>query len=138
MPDAVGEIKVRGGSEAVLVVGDDEQVRSLAKRILENFGYKVYEAVSGKAALEVWESRAGAIDLIVTDIIMPDRLTARELAEKLLAQKPTLKIIFTSGHNPELAGKDTSFFRRHTSWFLPKPYSYHRLLQTVRQCLDEK
>ncbi len=138
MPDAVGEIKVRGGSEAILLVEDDEQVRSLAKRILENFGYKIYEAVSGKAALEVWESRAGAIDLIVTDIIMPDRLTARELAEKLLAQKPTLKIIFTSGHNPELAGKDTSFFRRHTSWFLPKPYSYHRLLQTVRQCLDEK
>src|SRR5258706_3459421 len=124
MPDAVGEIKVRGGSEAILLVEDDEQVRSLAKRILENFGYKIYEAVSGKAALEVWESRAGAIDLIVTDIIMPDRRTARELAEKLLAQKPTLKIIFTSGHNPELAAKGTTFFRMHTSWLSSKPESY--------------
>jgi PAS domain S-box-containing protein len=138
MADITEDTKIRGGSETILLVEDNEQVRSLAKRILENIGYKICEAVSGKAALEVWESRHGDIDLIITDIIMPDRLTARELAERLLAEKPTLKIIFTSGHNPEVAGKDTGFFRKHTSWFLPKPYSYHRLLQTVRQCLDEK
>lgn len=135
--EAGSDAKIRGGAETILLVEDNEQVRSLAKRILENFGYKVCEAVSGKAALEVWESRRGAIDLIITDIIMPDRITARELAEKLLAEKPALKIIFTSGQNPEIAGKDTSFFRKHTAWFLPKPYSYHRLLQLVRQCLDE-
>jgi FixJ family two-component response regulator len=69
---------------------------------------------------------------------MPGGLTGRELAEQLRAQKPGLKVIFMSGYNPEVVGKDTEFIRRNKRYFLQKPFSSNLLLRTIRQCLDEQ
>ena len=130
--------KMRGGTETILIAEDDDPVRLLAKRILQNLGYRICEAVSGKAALELWPSIASETHLLITDLVMPDGITGRELADQLRAQKPQLKVIFTSGYSHETAGKDTSFFVRHRSAFLQKPYSPRVLAQAVRDSLDGK
>jgi YesN/AraC family two-component response regulator len=98
----------------------------------------VIEAVSGRAALEIWRCRAAEIDLLLTDIVMPDGVTGRQLAGMLFVEMPALKVIFMSGYSRDLAGKDTDFIRRTKSYFLQKPCSSSVLLQTVRQCLDKK
>ncbi len=128
--------KMPGGTETILIAEDDEPVRLLAQRILRNLGYRICEAVSGKAALELWPSIAAKTDLLVTDLVMPDGITGRELADQLRAQKPELKVIFTSGYSHDITTKDTSFFARHRAAFLQKPYSPRVLAQAVRDALD--
>jgi CheY-like chemotaxis protein len=124
---------IRGGAESILVVEDEPSLRSLARRILQRLGYTVFEAASGIEALAVWKERAGNIDLLLTDLVMPDGLTGHELADQLRAQKPQLKVIFSSGHN-DLSR--TNFMSRNDGFFLPKPYEPQRLAQIVRDCLD--
>jgi len=130
--------KLPGGTENILLVEDDVAVRLLTRRILETHGYHVWEAASGREALEVWKNLSAKIDLLLTDLIMPDGVTGRELAEQLSARTPTLKIICVSGYNLDVVGRDTSFLRRTRHNFLQKPCSSDVLLNTVRRYLDEK
>ena len=113
---------------------DEEAVRGLLKIILQRHGYRVLEAASGSAALLVWKKYGTQIDLLLTDMIMPDGLTGRELAKQLLAQEPGLKVVYSSGYDDDPEG--TAFISRGTSVFLQKPYTPKKLIQTVRQCLD--
>jgi two-component system, cell cycle sensor histidine kinase and response regulator CckA len=124
----------RGGKETILVVEDEAILRSLVANVLQRAGYRVLTAESGVAALEVWQKRQGDIDLLFTDMIMPDGLTGKELAEQLLAEQSSLKVILTSGYSPDMAGKETDLIEGRT--FLQKPYHPHKLLHTVRNCLD--
>ena len=130
--------EVRGGTETILLVEDEHSVRITARRVLEGNGYAVREATNGREALEVWQSYAGEIALLLTDIIMPGEMSGRDLAERLWAQKPGLKVIFMSGYSADVLGKNTEFIRRTKSHFLQKPCSSRVILETVRQCLDEK
>ncbi len=130
------EMAVRGGNESILLVEDDAAVRLLTRRILEAYGYRVWEAASGREALEVWRSPAGRIDLLLTDIVMPDGVSGRELSDQLCLQAPALKVIFTSGYSQDVAGQDTAFIRRSQSHFLQKPCPSDVLLNAVRRCLD--
>ena len=130
------ESKPRGGHETILVVEDDDAVRSLTRRILEGFGYRTVEACSGREALAQWANRASEIDLLMTDMVMPEGITGRELAEQMRARRPALKVLFVSGYSPEVAGKDTEFIRHNGPNFLQKPVPPRQLLETVRQCLD--
>ncbi len=100
--------QVRGGGETILVVEDEPVLRDLAQLILQDCGYRVLQAGSGVEALTVWQKHQGAIDLLLTDMIMPDGLSGNDLAESLLEHKPALKIIFTSGYNVEDLGGDPS------------------------------
>jgi CheY-like chemotaxis protein len=127
-----------GGSETILVVEDDAAVRSLTKRMLIRSGYHVHEAASGPQALELWRAHKEEIALVLTDMIMPEHMNGRELAEQLLAERPALKVIFMSGYGGEAVGQDTAFIRRAGTNFLQKPCHGHTLLQTVRKALDEK
>ena len=136
-PEAV-KLEPRGGTERILLVEDDEPLRMLTRRILENYGYHVQEAVSGRQALEIWQSRDAEIDLLLTDMVMPEGITGRELAEKLRVERPALKVVFTSGYGAGLAGKDTNLIRKPNSYFLQKPCAPHMLIQTVRECLDDR
>jgi signal transduction histidine kinase len=129
---------LRGGTESILLVEDDTAVRLVTRRILEAFDYQVVEATSGRAAMEIWRSRAMKIDLLLTDIVMPDGVTGRELAEALFVERPALKVIFMSGYGMEMVGERTEFIQRTKSLFLQKPFSSRLLIQTVRKCLDEK
>jgi CheY-like chemotaxis protein len=135
---APAQAELRGGSETVLLVEDDLSVRMTTRRMLETFKYKVYEAACAREALEVWRHHAGEIALLLTDIVMPEGLTGRDLAEQLRAKSPGLKVIFMSGYSAEVLGTDTEFFRRTASYFLHKPCPTATLIRTVRQCLDAK
>jgi PAS domain S-box-containing protein len=127
-----------GGSETILLVEDDYAVRMITRRVLESHGYKVYEATTAVEGLDVWRSRAEEVALLLTDIVMPQGITGRDLAEQLRASRPTLKVILMSGYSADVVGKDTSFFRRTNTYFLQKPCSTRALLETVRACLDAK
>jgi len=105
---------------------------------LESYGYRVCEASCGREALEVWDREAGKIALLLTDIMMPDGLTGRDLAEQLQARKPGLRVILMSGYSAETLGKGTDFLRRTRSHFLQKPCATSTLVESVRKCLDEK
>lgn len=130
------ETKPPRGSETILVVEDDDAVRSLTRRLLEGFGYRTWEAASGRDALMRWRDRADEIDLLLTDMVMPEGVTGRELAEQMRLGRPDLKVLFISGYSPDVAGKDTEFIHRNGSHFLQKPVPPRELLQTVRHCLD--
>jgi DNA-binding NtrC family response regulator len=106
--------------------------------MLESKGYAIREATSAREALEQWQSHAGEIALLLTDIILPEQMTGRDLAEQLWGQRPGLKVIFMSGYSAEVVGKNTEFLRRTRSRFLMKPCSSRILLETVRECLDGK
>jgi signal transduction histidine kinase len=125
---------VRGGHETILVVEDEPVLRDLAQLILQDCGYRVLDASSGVDALTVWQRHQGAVDLLLTDMIMPDGLSGKDLADSLLSAKPNLKIIFTSGYNVEDIRAEMN--GKNSSRFLQKPYSRSTLAQAVRECLD--
>ena len=101
---------------------------------LAGHGYQILQADSGAKALQVWRESKDRIDLLLTDLVMPDRMNGRELAEKLWAERPRLKVIFTSGYSADVVGKD--FVLRRGLNYLQKPYHPHKLALTVRDCLD--
>ena len=132
----LAQARSRGGNERILLVEDELALRLTTRRILENCGYTVWEAASGREAIQTWAQRPGQVDLLLTDIVMPDGLTGRELAKLLHQTQPSIKIIFISGYPPN-TGRETTFFRRGTR-FLQKPCPAEVLASTVRECLDEK
>ncbi len=132
------EPKPSGGTETILLVEDDQAVRSLTRRLLESFGYTVKEAESGPQALKLWQTEGEQVDLLLTDMVMPEGMNGRELAEQLLAKRSTLKVIFMTGYSPNAAGKDTTFLRRTGSAFLQKPCHWRDLLQSIRLLLDTR
>jgi PAS domain S-box-containing protein len=129
-------ITVRGGEEGVLLVEDEKPVRELVARVLERYGYKTFQAENGSNALEVWQQHKNEIKLVLTDLVMPNNMNGRELAEKLWAQSPGLKVVFTSGYSADIVGKD--FKLEPELNFLQKPYQPQILALTIRRCLDGK
>jgi PAS domain S-box-containing protein len=128
-------VTVRGGTETILVVEDEQPVRELVARILQRHGYKILQAGTGNEALGVWQDYRDEIALLLTDLVMPDGMNGRELAEKLWTERPELKVIFTSGYSAEVVGKD--FILEPEVNFLQKPYHPQILALTVRKCLDK-
>lgn len=124
----------QGGHETILIVEDDPDVRRLTHKVLTRQGYRVLEAANGAEALESWESNGSAIDLLLTDMVMPGGMGGRELGERLRALKPGLRVIFTSGYSREMAGSELSILRGE--YFIQKPSSISELLALVRRCLD--
>jgi CheY-like chemotaxis protein len=109
--------------------------RSLARDILKDCGYRIWEASSGRQALEIWRQQNGQIDLLLTDMVMPEGVSGIQLAEQLVAENSRLKVIFMSGYtsddvNPEL-------LRRNHASFIQKPYGHAELAKVVRDCLDQ-
>jgi two-component system cell cycle sensor histidine kinase/response regulator CckA len=92
--------KPAGGSETVLLVGDEERVRKITIFLLETLGYRVFEAESGQKALRLFEASREKIDLLLTDVVMPD-LRGCEMAEALRAREPGLRVLFRSGYTDD-------------------------------------
>jgi PAS domain S-box-containing protein len=132
--EPVTDAPLRTGRETVLVAEDEEALRQVVVQVLKFHGYTVLEAASGCDALEVWERADRPVDLLLTDMVMPGGVMGSELAERLLRQCPSLKVIYTSGYSPGMAGKDASLLEGRN--FLPKPYSIGELARFVRECLD--
>jgi two-component system cell cycle sensor histidine kinase/response regulator CckA len=132
--EVVVDTALRSGRETVLVAEDEEPLRQMVVQVLRIQGYHVLEAVSGADALMVWEHANRPIDLLLTDMVMPGGIMGGELATRLSNQCPHLKVIYTSGYSPGMAGRDASLLAGRN--FLPKPYSIGKLSQFVRECLD--
>ncbi len=124
----------RGGNETLLLVEDEPAVRDTVRVVLSRLGYRVLEAATGDEALVVWEARRAEIRLLLTDLVMPGSLTGIELAEKLQAEEPRLKVIYASGYSAEIAGKQ--FPLEEGVNFLAKPFDWHKLAHVVRERLD--
>ena len=126
---------LRGGKETILIVEDEPVLRDMAQMILSEFGYRVLEAANGREALNVWTRYQASIDLLLTDMVMPEGISGVELAEKLLVEKPGLKVIFASGYTVD--DVSTEFLKKNNhACFMQKPYTRIVLAQTVRQALD--
>jgi CheY-like chemotaxis protein len=124
-----------GGGETILVVEDEPDLRDLVSQVLESQGYKVVQASSGADALEVWRKHAGSINLLLTDMVMPDGLGGRKLADILTNEDPRLRVIFTSGYSAGMPGTELATVEEQQ--FLAKPYRPSALLEVVRRCLDQ-
>src|SRR6266700_497551 len=119
---------------AILVVEDEEMLREFVSGALAALGYRVLSAANGRDALEVWAEHRDEIDLLLTDVVMPESISGRQLAHTLIMDKPNLKVIFTSGYSSELFGSE--FEREKEHLFLAKPYLPDRLAQTVAMHLQ--
>lgn len=125
---------VPGGKETILIVEDEPVLRDMAHIILQECGYNILEARSGREALGVWERHHASIDLVLTDMVMPEGVSGMDLAQRLLAANPRLKIVFASGYSMDEL--DTSFMGKGSARFLQKPYTHVTLAKAVRECLD--
>jgi two-component system cell cycle sensor histidine kinase/response regulator CckA len=126
------DVIVLEGDETILVVEDASILRPLLLQLLESYGYRVLLAASGAEALEI-AAREPAIDLLMTDLVMPG-MNGRELAEQLQAERPTIRVLFTSGYPA-----DTSLLRgiaERRVAFIQKPYVADELARTVRETLE--
>jgi len=126
----------RQGGETILVVEDEVDLRELVHSLLETFGYRVLLAEHGKEALEVWKKAGGKIDLVLTDITMPEGISGIDLAERFRKENPAIKVLFSSGYSVELFERQNMVGLREGVNFLPKPYQPETLASTVRRCLE--
>ena len=120
--------------QTILVVEDEPTLRALVRKVLERDGFEVIEAPSGLAALEMWSAKKPRVDLLLTDMVMPDGISGLQLAERLKTENPGLKVVFTTGYSAELLGND--FVLKDGVNFLQKPYPPQKLVQTVRNGLS--
>ena len=131
-PDSAA-MSADGGAETLLLVEDADAVRLVGRKILESLGYTVLEAANGRAALALAADFPGAIDALVTDVVMPE-MGGRELAGALRATRPEARVLYMSGYT------DDDIIRRGIlesgSMFLEKPFSAESLGDAVRQVLN--
>jgi two-component system cell cycle sensor histidine kinase/response regulator CckA len=125
--------KLRGGNETILLVEDEPALRTMARTALIRLGYHVYEAGDGFAALDVWAQHKNEIDLLLSDMVMPEGMTGSDLALKLQADTPGLRVVLTSGYNSAGPG---SLKLNEGTLFMRKPYTLDTLSEMVRSCLD--
>jgi two-component system, cell cycle sensor histidine kinase and response regulator CckA len=130
--DSVADEDRMAGSKTILIAEDEAAVRSLTRKILERHGYRVYAASDGLEALQIARNLSEPIDLLLTDVVMP-RLSGRELANRLLPERPGIKVLFMSGYSEEaiahhgVLGPGTAF--------LEKPFTPDGLARKVRDVM---
>jgi CheY-like chemotaxis protein len=118
-------------SPSVLVVDDEDSIRALLTRILEESGFRVLTARGSREALEIFEAGGVPVDLVVTDVIMPD-MSGAELARQLRTRNPELRALFISGHHETILDPDEL---REGSEFLAKPFTTDALVRAVQELL---
>jgi two-component system, cell cycle sensor histidine kinase and response regulator CckA len=122
------------GTETILLAEDEEMVRKLSGQVLQMYGYKVLEAANGGAAFLICERHQGTIDLLLTDVIMPE-MSGRELMNRLSQLRPEMKGLFMSGYTDDaivhqgVTGEGENFIQ--------KPFTPKLLARKVREVLDK-
>ena len=132
-PSALAK-EIPHGTETILLVEDDKAVQMIANITLTRLGYRVMVASNGLEALKLWEARKNEIQLVLTDMILPEGLSGKDIAERFKMEAPGIKIIFMSGYNAEIAGRD--FSKTEGDLFLEKPFGMHDLAAMIRKSLD--
>ena len=133
-PPTNGSAGSLAGTETILLVEDEEEVRPLIADALRSYGYDVLEASNGADALEVADDPEKPIDLLLSDVVMPG-MNGRELSERMLAERPTLKVLFTSGYPADTIIRHG--IAEATTAYLEKPYLPDELARKVRDVLDD-
>ncbi len=124
------------GVGTVLLVEDEDPVRLFASRALQNKGYEVLQADCGETALEVFENHEGAIDLLITDVVMPS-MDGPTLVKHVTKQTPDMKVIFISGYAEDAFRKDLDFDINKIE-FLPKPFSLKEIAEKVKDVMSQE
>jgi two-component system cell cycle sensor histidine kinase/response regulator CckA len=127
-------VPLRGGHEGILLVEDEPAVRAVAESALTGLGYRVFPAPSGLAALQVWAAHKQEIELLLTDLVMPEGVNGRDLALRVRDSNPGLPVVYMSGYSHEVAGYD--FPLQEGRNYLPKPFDITSLAKIVRASLD--
>ncbi|MGH7447507.1 MAG: response regulator [Longimicrobiales bacterium] len=132
-PARSAEEVLRRGTETILLVEDEPQVRAIVARMLQAQGYRVMQAGNGEEALELLERTVEPIDLLLTDLVMP-RMGGRELADRVRELRPKLRVLFTSGYTEDVIVQNRLL--EHDIVLLPKPFTRTALATKVRETLD--
>jgi len=128
-------VEAPAGSETVLLVEDEPAVRALAAMILGRIGYRVLPAEDGAGALRLWKEHASEVDVLLTDVIMP-QMSGVELAQRLRALNPQLRVLFMSGYTDDTIAKHG--LRPGEISMLEKPFTADSLAAKLRAVLDNQ
>jgi two-component system, cell cycle sensor histidine kinase and response regulator CckA len=131
-PSAPSGAALRGSGETVLVVEDEDAMREVTRRVLTRNGYHVITAVNGLNAIEVAAARQGGIDILVTDVVMPQML-GKEAAERIRALHPGVKVLFMSGYTQGVL--DTQGIIETGVNLIEKPFTERSLLAKLHEIM---
>jgi two-component system cell cycle sensor histidine kinase/response regulator CckA len=134
-PDEQAFAEIRGGTETILLVDDEDSIRELGGEMLRRFGYTVLVAVDGETALEIYREEKENIALIILDLIMPG-MGGQKCLEKVLEIDPAQRVLIASGHSPN--GSTRESLQGGASGYVKKPYELRPMLAMVRQILDRE
>jgi PAS domain S-box-containing protein len=132
-PGQPGRRGLPTGHETLLLVEDEAAVRSSARRLLERHGYQVVEARHGRDALRILEEGERTIDLVITDLVMPE-MGGREMVERVRARHPAMKVLFMSGYSERAVTSDGAM--PAGTGFVEKPFTVDQLIRRTREILD--
>jgi two-component system, cell cycle sensor histidine kinase and response regulator CckA len=130
-----GVLVMPRGTETILLVEDEEAVRSLSRHVLQSCGYKLLEAANGREAMQVGERIREPIHLIVTDVVMPE-MGGRELVDQFLVHHPETRVLYVSGYTEDVVIRHGVMHANVA--FMHKPFTTSALAQKVREVLDEE
>jgi DNA-binding NtrC family response regulator len=125
---------LRGGSETILLVDDEESILNLGRKILEEYGYTVLMAGDGESALEAYRQEQRQIDLVILDLIMPG-IGGRRCLDELFKISLQAKVVVASGYSAKGPVKET--IEAGARGFIKKPYDMRQMLSVVRSVLDK-
>ena len=123
----------RGGTETILIAEDNDHVRRIAKNVLEEYGYKVLEAVDGEDGVRVFSEHKEAIQLVILDLVMP-RKNGKEAGREIRKLRSDVKILFTSGYTADIL--EQRDILEEKAQFISKPMPPQELLAKIREMLD--
>jgi len=130
-----GESGTTSRNEVILLVEDEASLRSIMQKVLQQCGYRIIPAENGVQALELWRKHRDEIRLVLTDLVMPEGLSGMQLAKKLRADNPKLKVIYTSGLVTQSLNNPGEQLIEGTN-FVAKPFRRDTLTAIVRRCFD--
>jgi two-component system cell cycle sensor histidine kinase/response regulator CckA len=123
-----------GRVETLLIVDDEEVLVELLRRLVERHGYRAFAASSGREALEIYEANRGEIDLVLTDLMMPE-MDGKQLAQELLRRDPNVRILISTGYSEPT---DISYLLdAGARGIVMKPYQADRLIEAIRAALSD-
>jgi len=134
-PEIQEKPEIKGGTETILLVDDEDPIRELAKEILSSFGYSVFEAVDGESALEIYKEKKKNISLIILDLIMPG-MGGEKFLDEILKIDSSQKVIISSGYS--VNGSANDLLQKGANGFIKKPYEMRPMLAAVRDVLDQE
>ncbi len=120
----------------ILLVEDEESVLKMTRTMLQNLGYDVLAASTPAEALELSEQHRDSIDLLLTDVVMP-QMNGKDLAKKLMGENPDLKCLFMSGYAADVMGKESSLPEADRPFFIHKPFTVSELAKAVRKTIGD-